>query len=660
MSLLANEAYANPNRQLWLSADTVLPVGPTGPTGPQGPAGFSSGAVYYFNKSVPSDIPGYFQMSRTPAIVPVQTISSGNGLIASFASDPNDPDATTVPAGNWLFDLVMSMNAGFTNQSVYAEIYSRNLAGVETLLGDNLSDPTAILGGITQETYTFGASIPSASISATDRIVVKFYAQGLGGGELLTMYFQGDSIGQVITSLSSGLQGPTGPTGPKGDKGATGSTGPVGATGPTGPKGDKGNTGATGPQGATGPASSSANWSTFPATQNVNIGAYNLNNVGTVNSTSVVSTSVYGQSMSFGGTSLVPLANLTSLGNFDGQGVYCKPTSGLGFVDIDGTNWTGTSYALRSKGPVSLSGDGIISTISLGTNTIAGIDTTRIQLGVPIIGSIFMTAPSAIEMLATVGTLNFSGAVNLSAGGILNLSGGTTIEMNTAEVKCINTTSGDQATIVSVANLVPPSSVASTYGLVLTNTFPAGITINGAKTFTGLVASPTVMTNIGSINGRQLNVAGSFYDTTVQLQTGGIANTPTVILMNTSPIQDGILNTGIGALKFMYGGRYIINYSIQLDKAGGGTDSCDIWIRRNGIDVPDSASQVSITGTQGEVFPFCNYMLDLNANDTIEFVFASGDATMAVSYFPAWTVAGGDPYDRPAIPSIIVNANMIF
>ena len=126
--------------------------------------------------------------------------------------------------------------------------------------------------------------------------------------------------------------------------------------------------------------------------------------------------------MSFGGTSLVPLGNLTNLGVVDVQGVYAKPTSGLGFVDINGTNWTGTSYALRSKGPVSLSGDGILSTISLGTNTIAGVDTTRLQLGVPTIGSILMTCPTAMTLLATTGTLNFSGVANISAGSTLNLS----------------------------------------------------------------------------------------------------------------------------------------------------------------------------------------------------------------------------------------------
>ena len=80
--------------------------------------------------------------------------------------------------------------------------------------------------------------------------------------------------------------GSTGPTGPTGPSGATGATGPAGATGATGPAGATGATGATGanstvpgPTGPTGPASSSSNWSSFPATQQVNMAGNLLANV---------------------------------------------------------------------------------------------------------------------------------------------------------------------------------------------------------------------------------------------------------------------------------------------------------------------------------------------------------------------------------------------
>lgn len=672
MSLLVNEAYANVVKPLWLSSDSALTPGPTGATGPEGPPGSSSGAVYYFNYSVPSDIPGYFQMSRTPVFAPLQTITVGvDGLVVEFATAVNDPNTTILPPGNWIFDVVAKLNVPFTNYSFYVEIYSRDTLGNETLIEDNISDPVAILGGTTQETYTFGVPMPSTVIASTDRIVMKFYVQGLNPGDTFTLHFQGDSIGQVITSLSSGMvgnTGPTGPTGPSGPPGQTGATGPQGSTGPTG------NTGATGPQGATGPASSSSNWAQFPAIANVNMSGYNINGANTITATGVIGSSIYGTSMGFGGTSLLPLANLTSLGNFDGQGVYCKPTSGLGFVDINGTNWTGTSYALRSKGPVSLSGDGILSTISLGTNTVGGVDTTRIQLGVPVIGSILITCPTTLALAATTGTLNFTGAANLTAGGILNLSAGSTVEANTGSFNVINTTSGNQNSILTVGNVLAPASTAATFPLTIQNISAGGVVIQGVKTLTGLAATPTVASNFNSlafggtgstgaitglqtINTRPVFINGAFSDTTSQTQTGGVANTPTPITFNQTDVSNGI-SLVLGSpsrMRVSQTGLYELTFSCQLDKTGGGVDICDVWLRKNGNDIAASASQVVVNGTNGETVLTVNFFLQLNQNDYIEVVFASPDATMAITSFPAQA----SPYVRPAVPSIIATMKLL-
>jgi hypothetical protein len=566
----------------------------------------------------------------------------------------------------------MNLNVAFSNQSVYTEIYSRDVAGTETLIEDNVSDPVAMLGGTTQELYSFGVPMPVTSVASTDRIVIKFYIQGLGPGEECRMFFQGDSIGQVITSLSSGMAGATGPTGPAGNQGTTGPTGPSGPQGPSGP------TGPSGPQGATGPAGPSGNastWWQFTASGPVNFGNNNLTNCGAINS-SVINNSgnAYSTDISFGGTTLVPLANLTALGNFDGQGVYATPTSGLGFVDINGTNWTGTSYALRSKGPVQLSGDGILSTISLGTNTIAGVDTTRIQLGVPTIGSIFMTAPATIAALATTGTLNFTGVANLTAGSILNLSAGSTVEANCGSFNVINTTSGNQNGILTVGNLLAPPNTAATFPLTIQNTAAGGVVIQGVKTLQGLTATPTVASNFNSlafggtgstgaitglqtINGRPIFINGAFSDDTDQTQTGGIASTPTPILFNSTDVSNGIslVLGNASRMRVSQTGLYELIFSIQLDKSGGGVSPCDVWLRKNGTDIPNSASQVVVNGTNGETVLTVDFFLQLVANDYIEIVFASTDATMTVTSFNAITT----PYVRPAVPSIIATMKLI-
>jgi hypothetical protein len=113
-----------------------------------------------------------------------------------------------------------------------------------------------------------------------------------------------------------------------------------------------------------------------------------------------------------------------------------------------------------------------------------------------------------------------------------------------------------------------------------------------------------------------------------------------------------------GAIEVSQSGLYEFKVSIQFDKSGGGTDVVDFWVRVNGNDVANTASQLVVNGTQGETLGTCFYYLSLNASDKVEIVFASGDATMEAAYFPAW-VTPGDPYDRPAVPAVIANIKLL-
>lgn len=145
---------------------------------------------------------------------------------------------------------------------------------------------------------------------------------------------------------------------------------------------------------------------------------------------------------------------------------------------------------------------------------------------------------------------------------------------------------------------------------------------------------------------------GSFSSSQTQLQTGGVANTPTVITYNTVEIASGValVPGSPSQIRVSNTGVYKFLYSIQLDKSGGGNSVCDIWIRKNGQNVPRSAGQVVVAGQNGETLPCVEYLISLNANDFVEVVFSSSDATMGVTAFPANLVVG-----IPAIPSIITN-----
>ena len=228
-------------------------IGSTGATGPQGPQGFSSGAVYYFNPSSSSSILGYYEMNRNLVIGVGTTLTasgSGTQLVGSFATISNDPNVTTITSGNWNFETYVSMNSNGGTPQIYGDIYYRNLAGIETFIASNISNPHPITSGTVNELYLWSIPVPATPVLATDRVVVKFYAIDLGG-RTITMHFENSNIAQVVTSLSPALQGATGATGATGIQGDIGATGSTGATGVSGTDGATGATG-IGTQGSTG------------------------------------------------------------------------------------------------------------------------------------------------------------------------------------------------------------------------------------------------------------------------------------------------------------------------------------------------------------------------------------------------------------------------
>lgn len=126
-------------------------------------------------------------------------------------------------------------------------------------------------------------------------------------------------------------------------------------------------------------------------------------------------------------------------------------------------------------------------------------------------------------------------------------------------------------------------------------------------------------------------------------------NIATVIPYDTTEIAKYCSYTGSN-INILKSGVWKFAYSVQLDKVGGGTTPVDIWIKINGINSPRSASRTTVAGQNGENFVYCEYILNLNINDTIQVYFASPDNTMTAQYFSS---SGIPPNDIPAVPSII-------
>lgn len=142
---------------------------------------------------------------------------------------------------------------------------------------------------------------------------------------------------------------------------------------------------------------------------------------------------------------------------------------------------------------------------------------------------------------------------------------------------------------------------------------------------------------------------GQFYDTTSQI--AGAINTPQAITFNTTDVSHGVfLGSPTSRVYVDTESVYNFLFSIQLDKTSGGTGIFWVWPRINGVDVPDSNSQVQIQGNNAEQLVTIGYFFDLKAGDYVEIMFAVNDVSVQVESFPASAF-------YPSIPSIILTVS---
>ena len=508
MSLLGAQVYANTATPIWASAGSAFIPGPTGPAGPQGA---SSGKEFYFT-NVPQG-GGYYLMTDTFNLIAGATYTVGvDGTIAQFLSA--SIGQPTIPTGTWSFNFHAN-TSGLTTASVLVSLYTWDGLNPPVLV--NTSKPVPMYAGATLEEYITVLSIPVTVVNPLDKMIVDFSVQGLGVGDTITLYTDDDEQTEVITTFTiAGDTGPTGATGPQGANGL-GFTGPQGPTGPQGAS-ITGATGSTGPTGATGAPGSGANaslWSIYKAIQTVDMSGNSISNANAISGSSIYTTSA-----SFGGTSLVPLTVLNSTGNVAAissdltQYLTVASNTGLGNISTYGANRPVGTNALYAEGGVTLTGGGVVHGVEIGALTVGGVDTQRIDV---LPAGIGINAATYIQLAA-------AGAGSFAAGGALSLAGGDYVEINTDDLRVINTTSGNQATQITCANYLMPASVAATNPLNISNTAAGGVTISGVKTLAGLAASPAVLTNIASINGVPLPNPTQVFEYRLPVGTnGGVA-----------------------------------------------------------------------------------------------------------------------------------------
>jgi hypothetical protein len=149
---------------------------------------------------------------------------------------------------------------------------------------------------------------------------------------------------------------------------------------------------------------------------------------------------------------------------------------------------------------------------------------------------------------------------------------------------------------------------------------------------------------------------GSFWSN----QDQSAANTTTaypITFNNTDPGSIGVSIVSNSQITFANAGVYNIQFSAQADRvSGSGSDSIDIWFRKNGTDIPESNGVITVAGgaAAAKTIASWNYMLKLSAADYVELVWRTSDTNLQFIH-----EASATSPTRPAIPSVIVTAQQV-
>jgi len=159
-----------------------------------------------------------------------------------------------------------------------------------------------------------------------------------------------------------------------------------------------------------------------------------------------------------------------------------------------------------------------------------------------------------------------------------------------------------------------------------------------------VTAQPDIMPPV--INEVRRKRYGAFHST--QTQTAAAINTAYPMTLNATDLSFGVYTgTPNSRIYIDTEGIYNFQFSAQLDKISGGVGLVFIWVRVNGIDIPDSATQIRIQGNNAETVAAWNFVLQLNAGDYFELTWSTDDTSCQI-------LASAASAPVPAIPSVIL------
>jgi len=149
---------------------------------------------------------------------------------------------------------------------------------------------------------------------------------------------------------------------------------------------------------------------------------------------------------------------------------------------------------------------------------------------------------------------------------------------------------------------------------------------------------------------------GSFYSLLDQQAT--VPNVTQAVVFEKTSLSNGVsiqadVSGFLSKIVFQYAGVYNIDFSAQLHNIGGGGSGENIfmWFRKNGIDIPDTNTKLTVTNGRFIIASW-NIFANVNNGDFVQLVGYPDNTSIILEHLDATAT-------QPAVPSIILTVNRI-
>lgn len=192
------EVTANGTSSQYIRGDGQLATFPS--TGAGG-----SSVYYYLNGSINSTVVGYKQMSNT-AVIGTGTDFDlvGNGLIAEFLTDIDNPNRLEIPGGAWNLEMFFNISSVGGNAKFYVELLKYD-GTTFTSIASSATNPEEITGGTAIDLYLTSVAVPQTTLLTTDRLAIRVYIVDNSGGRTVTLHTEDNTLCQITTTFAGGI-----------------------------------------------------------------------------------------------------------------------------------------------------------------------------------------------------------------------------------------------------------------------------------------------------------------------------------------------------------------------------------------------------------------------------------------------------------------------